>query len=167
MFEIRRGHESRDSFVEPEVIPVAAGHEVTPPLMRKLVRRKPQFLFLLQHLLSVRFSQHRETAHLLFDTAGCQHLRVSSVGILNTGVIFEEVEHVRRVAKDATHFTRSVVGCEVLKLNVSPLFLYDVKRTGGKTEDVGRNSCWLPPLKQVFLAWQFALRNELAVSDWC
>src|SRR5215217_5422207 len=37
VFDIRRRHKRRDSFVKPEVVPVAAGHHVAPPLMRKLV----------------------------------------------------------------------------------------------------------------------------------
>jgi len=48
MFEIRCGHEGRDSFVEPEMVPVAAGHHVSPPLMRKLVGAEPEVLLVIQ-----------------------------------------------------------------------------------------------------------------------
>src|SRR5215510_7976915 len=109
MLEICSGDERRDSFVEPEMIPVTTGHHVAPPLMRKLVRGKPKVLFVFQQLLAVSFSQSRETAHLLFDPACRQHLRVGSISILNTGAIFEEREHVGGIAKDAAHVALVVV----------------------------------------------------------
>src|ERR1041385_4038599 len=150
MLEIRRGHESRDAFVKPEVVPVTTRHHVAPPLMRKLVRAKPNVLFVVEHLLAVSLSQSREATHLLFDTAGGQHLRVRFIGILNTGARFVEVEHVGRVAKDATHFALTVFGREILKLNFAVFLLYELKWTRRKTEDVsGTLRTLLPDRKSV------------------
>src|ERR1051326_3153346 len=139
MLDIRRSDECRDSFVEPEMIPVPTSHHVAPPLMRKLVRTKPKVLFVFQHLLSVRFGQSRETAHLLLDPARRQHLRVSSIGILNTCMSLEKVEHIGRIAKNAAHFTLVIVCREVLQLDVASFLLDDVKWTSRKSEDVSRN----------------------------
>src|ERR1051325_720518 len=167
MFEIRRGDETRDSLVEPEVIPVTTSHHVAPPLMRKLVRAEPNILFVIEHLLSVIFFQCCKAAHLLLDTAGCEHLCVRSVGILNAGACFEEVEHVGRVAKDTAHFAFTVVGREILKLDVSAFLLNYLKWTSRKTENVSGNRSTLLPLRDTSIVWQCALRNELAVGDRC
>src|ERR1043166_6577420 len=143
MLDIGRSHESRDAFVEPEMIPVATSHHVAPPLMRKLVRTKPEALFGFQQLLAVIFSQSRETAHLLLDAARREHLRVGSIGILNTRVSFEEVEHVGRFANDAADFVLVVVWQKVLQLSVAVFPLKILKWTSRKTEDVSRNGCTL------------------------
>src|SRR6185369_5069289 len=127
---------------------------------------QPKVLFVLQHFLSVGFSQGRETIHLLFDAAGCQHLRVRFAGILNTRAIFEEVAHVGCVAEDAAQFIRSVVCRDVLKFYVSMFLLDDVKGAGSKTEDVGWNSRALSPFGDTTVVWQLVLGNEFAVRDW-
>src|SRR5215203_3733202 len=157
MFEIRCGDETRDAFVEPEVIPVAAGDHVSPPLVCKLVRREPHCLFVLQHLVAVGFPQRRETAHFLRHTAGRQHLRVSSIDVLHTRTIFEEVEHAGCLAKDAAQLLVSMFGCEVLKLNVSSFLLHDLKRTSREAKDVSRNGGALVPLGDAFIVRQRAL----------
>src|ERR1051326_236288 len=164
MLDIGRSHESRAAFVEPEMIPVATSHHVAPPLMRKLVRTKPEALFVVQQLLAVSFSQSRETAHLLLDPARREHLRVRSIGILNTRLSFEEVEHVGRFAKDASDFVLVVVCREVLQLNLAVFLLENLKWTSRKTEDISGKGCALLPLGDTSVVWQFALRNEL--TEW-
>src|ERR1044072_8166671 len=41
MFDVGGGHERRNALVQPEMVPIAAGHHVAPPLMRQFVWTKP------------------------------------------------------------------------------------------------------------------------------
>src|SRR6185369_3032713 len=166
VFEICGSHEAGDSLVKPEVVPIATGDHVSPPLMRKLMRSEPNVLLVVQHFLSIRFPQSCETIHFLFDTAGCQDLCVRLAGILNTRAFFVEVQHVGCVAEDAAHFIRGVVCREVLKLYLSMFLFDDVKGTGSKTEDVGWNRRALSPFGDTSTVWQFVLGNEFAVCYW-
>src|SRR5262249_41644798 len=101
------------------------------------------------------------------DAAGGQNLRVRLISILNAGASFEEVEHVGCVAKDTSHFALTVVGREILKLDVAAFLLDDLKWTSGETEDVTGNRRALLPLGDASIVWQCALGNELAVGDGC
>src|ERR1043165_9638142 len=73
MFEIRRGDETRDSLVVPEVIQVTTSHHVDPPRMRKLSRSSPNPPFVFAELRCVSLLRRSKPAALLLDTAGCEH----------------------------------------------------------------------------------------------
>ena len=52
---VRGGHERRETFVQPEVRPVPAGHEIPPPLVGKFVRDERDVSRIVQNSTSVGF----------------------------------------------------------------------------------------------------------------
>src|SRR5688500_18258293 len=167
MFEISGRDKRGDSLVEPEMVPIATCHHVAPPLMRKLVRGEPLVLLVCQNAFTIRLLQRRETVHLLFHAAGGENLRVRWSRITNAGTTFEEVEHVGRVAKNATHFGVGIVCREITQLYASVLLAYDTKRTNGDAGDVRWDLVRLAPLRYPLSVRPLALRNETTVGDGC
>ncbi len=70
MFQVGGRHEVCHTFVQPEVIPIPAGHHIAPPLMRKFMSAEPDVLVLCKHRFAIRFAQYGEAAHLLSHVAG-------------------------------------------------------------------------------------------------
>src|SRR5215204_7155679 len=67
MLDVSGSHKVRNTFVQPEVVPIAASHHVTPPLMRKLMRSQPDILLVSENPFTIRLVHRREAAHLLFN----------------------------------------------------------------------------------------------------
>src|SRR5687768_878068 len=65
---ISRGHERSHPFIQPEMIPVAARHHVTPPLMGEFMRPEPHIALVRQDFTAVGLTEDGEAAHLLVGT---------------------------------------------------------------------------------------------------
>src|SRR4051794_22948240 len=62
VFHVSGSHESRNPFVQPEMIPITTSHHVAPPLMCKFMCTQPESLLVRQYSLAVPFVQCRKAA---------------------------------------------------------------------------------------------------------
>ena len=134
----RGDHERRDALVQPEFVPVGAGHEVAPPLMGELVGNDPVLLWILEDRRHHVVADDGERVGLLGRRSRHVHLDVAAVRQGDARLLLEKVHHRARARKQRPQPLRRRRLAEIHELSVGVALRHDVELAGGEAINVAR-----------------------------